>query len=199
MKTGLYFGTFNPIHNGHLHIAQYMAQHTNLDEVWLVVTPQNPLKEKSTLLHDEQRLHMAQLAVAHVEGVHVSDVEFTLPKPSYTIDTLTHLTTQHPNTEFVLLMGEDNLRNFDRWKAHQQIIDQHFIYVYPRAITEQEKIEQPQPSKWLEHPHLRLCEVPLLPISSTQIRRLIREQKDIATLVPAPVKQYISEQQLYQQ
>ncbi|MCL4857362.1 MAG: nicotinate-nucleotide adenylyltransferase, partial [Flavobacteriales bacterium] len=139
MNIGLYFGTFNPIHIGHLIIANYMVEFTDLDQVWLVVTPQNPLKKKSTLLADYHRLAMVELAVEQNEKLKASTIEFNLQKPSYTINTLAYIKEKYPKHQFSLIMGEDNLRTLHHWKNYEQIIDNHKIYIYPRALTEQEK------------------------------------------------------------
>ena len=140
MKIGLFFGTFNPIHVGHLIIANHMAQHANIDQVWLVVTPHNPHKEKATLLADHLRLDMVRDAIFNAPQLKASDIEFHLPKPNYTISTLTHLQEKYPQDEFSLLLGEDNLRSFHKWYNWEQIIAKHRIFVYPRQradVTEQ--------------------------------------------------------------
>lgn len=141
MKIGLYFGTFNPIHVGHLVIANYMAEYTDLDQVWMVVTPQNPLKDKSTLLADFHRLALVKVAIDDNTKLRASDIEFNLPKPSYTMTTLTYLKEKHPNYSFALIMGEDNLRTFHKWFNHEVILKNHSFYVYPRVLTEQEEID----------------------------------------------------------
>ena len=140
-KIGLYFGTFNPIHVGHLIISNYMTGYTNLDEVWLVVSPLNPLKKKESLLKDYHRLNLVRIAIEDNPNLKACDEEFNLPKPSYTIYTLTHLKEKFPNYDFNLIMGEDNLRSFKKWKNHEEILKSHYLYVYPRILTEQEKME----------------------------------------------------------
>ena len=137
-KIGLYFGTFNPIHVGHLIIANYMADYTELDEVWLVVSPQNPLKKKETLLKDHHRLSLVRIALEDNTKLMASNIEFDLPIPSYTINTLVHLKEKYETYEFHLIMGEDNLRSFHKWKNQEEIINNHKIFVYPRVLTEQE-------------------------------------------------------------
>src|SRR6185436_15729441 len=132
MKVGLFFGTFNPIHVGHMIIASYMAEFTDLEQVWLIVSPQNPLKQNQILLHDYHRLALARLAVENHRKLKVSNVEFSLPKPSYTIDTLTHLSEKYRDNEFVLIVGTDNLESFRQWKDYERILDQYSLYVYPR-------------------------------------------------------------------
>ena len=142
-KVGLYFGTFNPIHVGHLIIANYMVDFTELDEVWFVVSPQNPLKDKKSLLKDYHRLALVQEAIVDNDKLHASDIEFSLPKPSYTSDTLAYLHEKHPDLEFSLIMGEDNLRTFHKWKNYESILQNNKIIVYPRVLTEQEKLTPP--------------------------------------------------------
>src|SRR5690606_1666839 len=132
MKVGLYFGSFNPVHIGHLIIANHIQQYSDLDQVWFVVSPQNPFKEKSTLVNDHERLHMINLAIEDYPNLRASNVEFSLPKPSYTIDTLMVLKEKFPNYEFSLIMGMDNLKNFHKWKNHEQILKQCSVLVYPR-------------------------------------------------------------------
>ncbi len=144
MKIGLFFGTFNPIHTGHLVIANYMANYTDLNKVWLVVTPHNPLKQKETLLKDHHRLMLTKLATEDNPKLKVSDIEFKLTQPSFTINTLLHLKEKYPVKEFVLIMGEDNLKTLHKWKNYEEIINQFSIYVYPRiqcGISEQEVLE----------------------------------------------------------
>ncbi len=132
MKIGLYFGTFNPIHVGHLIIANHMAEHADLDQVWMVVTPHNPLKKKNTLLDDYHRLQMVHLATEDFPKIKPSDIEFKLSQPNYTVNTLVHLQEKYPNYEFSLIMGEDNLKSFHKWKNYEAILENHEIYVYPR-------------------------------------------------------------------
>ena len=136
MKIGLYFGTFNPIHVGHLIIANHMVEHTDLEQIWMVVTPHNPLKQKSTLLDDYHRLHLVRLAIEDYPKLKASDVEFKLPQPNYTVTTLVHLLENYPQHEFSLIMGEDNLKSLHKWKNYDYIIQHHDIYVYPRISDE---------------------------------------------------------------
>lgn len=202
-KVGLYFGTFNPVHVGHLIIANYMADSTDLDEVWMVVSPQNPLKEKSTLLADYHRLAMVRIGVESNPKLKASDIEFNLPKPSYTATTLAYLKDNYRDKEFALIMGEDNLRTFHKWYNHEQIIENHEIYVYPRALTIQEKEEmsktmESSSNSFSEHPNVHLCnEVPVMKISSSFIRNLIKEKKDIRYLLTDPVYKYLDEMNFY--
>jgi nicotinate-nucleotide adenylyltransferase len=200
VKIGLYFGTFNPIHVGHLIIANYMAEYTDLDKVWLVVSPQNPLKKKSTLLADYHRLALARIAVEDNDKIAVSNIEFDLPKPSYTIHTLTYLQEKYPQHEFSLIMGEDNLRTLHKWMNYETILNHHHIYVYPRALTEQERKEnQPfESSDLIQHPHIHVCDAPVMKVSASFIREAIKNKKDVRYLLTDPVYQYVKEMHFYE-
>ena len=189
-KVGLYFGSFNPIHIGHLVIANYMASQTDLDEVWLVVSPQNPLKEKSTLANDYDRLHLVQLAVEDNPRLSASDIEFGLPKPSYTIDTLTYLREKHPTINFTLIMGGDNLLTLPRWKNYELLLRDYRIYVYLRPEYELGELA--------DHDSVSLfSEVPQMHISSSYIRRCMAKGESIRYLVSEPVFQYLEDNALY--
>ena len=188
-KTGLFFGSFNPIHAGHLIIASYMANFTDLDEVWLVVSPQNPLKNKKGLGNMYDRLEMARLAIEPAEQLKVSDIEFNLPQPSYTIDTLTYLQEKHPTKEFVLIMGADNLASLKKWKNYEVLLKNYAIYVYPRpgsGVTE-----------WVNHPSITLTETPQMEISSTFIRQALKDNKNIQFLVPENVIAFMDSKNMY--
>ena len=200
MKIGLYFGTFNPIHVGHLIIANYMADFTDLQKVWMVVTPQNPLKKKSTLLADYHRLALARIAVEDNDKIEVSNIEFELPKPSYTIHTLTYLKEKYPQHEFSLIMGEDNLRTLHKWMNYEQILEHHHIYVYPRALTEQEREENKayKPSELMHNPHVHLCDAPVMKVSASFIRQAIKNKKDVRYLLTDPVYKYVKEMHFYE-
>lgn len=188
-KIGLFFGSFNPIHTGHLIIANIMAENTDLDKVWFVVSPQNPFKPSRTLLHEFDRYDMVKTAIAGNYKLEVSDVEFRMPKPSYTIDTLTVLSEKHPSRRFVVIMGQDNLENFEKWKNYQQILDLYGLYVYPRpGVTN---------SPFFRHPHVRSVPAPLLDISATYIRDCVKEGKSIKYLVPEPVEEMIRIRNFY--
>lgn len=190
MKIGLFFGSFNPIHVGHLIIANYLAEQTDLDRVWLVVSPQNPLKKKSTLANDYERLHLVHLAVEGSPKLRASKVEFGLPQPSYTVDTLAHLRERHPEHEFVLLMGGDSLASLPRWKNYEQLLAQHQIYVYNRPdYTPAEALRQ--------HPSVRWFDAPLMQISASFVRRCLRAGKSIRYLVTEPVFNYLEASNLY--
>ena len=203
MKVGLYFGTFNPIHVGHLVIANYMADYTDLDEVWLVVSPHNPLKQKSTLLDDIHRLAIVQEAVEGNDKLKASDIEFKLPKPSYTATTLAYLKDKYPNHQFSLIMGEDNLRTLHKWFNHETLIENYQFYVYPRVLTEQEEAEVKGIDTLEEHPYqhhsnVMICkDAPLMKISASFVRSAIKEGKDVRYLLTDPVMKYIDEMNFY--
>jgi nicotinate-nucleotide adenylyltransferase len=188
-KIGLFFGSFNPIHTGHLIIANIMAENTDLHKVWFVVSPQNPLKPSKGLLHEFDRYDMVKAAIADNYRMEVSDVEFNLPKPSYTIHTLTHLHEKFPDKEFKLIIGEDNLESLPRWKNYEQILEQYGLYVYPRPHVTNSDLKR--------HGHVRMIEAPLLDISATYIRNCIKDNKSIRYLVPEPVEQLIRLKQFY--
>lgn len=202
MKVGLYFGTFNPIHVGHLIIANYMTEHTDLDQVWIVVSPQNPLKEKKTLLADYHRLALVRAAIESDPKLIASDIEFHLPIPSYTSTTLTYLKEKHPEKEFSLIMGEDNLRTFHKWYNHVTILDNHTIFVYPRVLTVQEEAAveggADETNTFAEHPNVVFCtEAPVMKISSSFIRNAIADGKDVRYLLTEPVHAYVEEMHFY--
>jgi len=188
-KIGLFFGSFNPIHIGHLIIANIMAENTDLSKVWFVVSPQNPFKPGKGLLHEFDRYDMVKAAIADHYKLEVSDVEFNLPKPSYTIHTLAYLTEKFPGKEFKVIIGEDNLENFAKWKNHDQILNQFGLYVYPRPHVTN--------SEFMRHPHVNMIEAPLLDISATYIRACIKSNKSIRYLVPEPVEQMIRLKDFY--
>jgi nicotinate-nucleotide adenylyltransferase len=201
MKVGLYFGTFNPVHVGHLIIANFMADYTDLDQVWLTVSPQNPLKVKSSMLPDYHRLSLVRIAIEDNPRLVASDIEFHLPKPSYTIQTLTFLQEKYPQHEFSLIMGEDNLRTFHKWKHHDKIIAEHKLYVYPRVLTEGEMEELNEylaESPLKAHPNVILCDAPVMKVSSTFIRKAIRDKKDVRYLLTDPVYKYVKEMHFYE-
>jgi nicotinate-nucleotide adenylyltransferase len=199
MRIGLYFGTYNPIHVGHLIIANHMAERDDMDQVWLVVTPQNPLKSNSNLLADYHRLALVKIAIDDNFNLRASDVEFNLPKPSYTVDTLAHLREQYPEHQFALIMGEDNLRTFHKWKNYQVILERHQIYVYPRPITLAELNNEVAPTKSEIHDHKNVIvtDSPMMQISSTIIRNKIQKGQSIQYLVTDAVRQYIDEMNFY--
>ncbi len=190
MKVGLFFGSFNPIHIGHLVLANYMLEFTDLDRVWFVVSPHNPLKKKNSLLDERQRLYLVNLAIGENTKLKTSDIEFKLPQPSYTINTLVYLKEKYPKNEFALIMGADNLENFHKWKNFEEILKQHQLYVYPRPETDGGQLK--------EHSQVKLINAPLMEISSTFIRQAIKEKKDVRYFMPEAVWKYIKEMHFYE-
>jgi len=190
-KVGLYFGTFNPIHVGHLVIANYMVEFSDLDEVWMVVTPHNPHKKKRSLLNNHHRLSMVQIAVEDYPRLKASNIEFDLPQPNYTVNTLAYLDEQYPDTHFCLIMGEDNLKSFHKWKNYEVILENYAIYVYPR-VSEGEVEHQ-----FKGHPNISMVDSPIMEISSTFIRKGIVEGKNIQPMLPAKVFTYLDEMNFY--
>lgn len=196
MKVGLYFGTFNPIHVGHLIIANHMADYYDFDQVWFVVSPHNPLKKKKSLLEDYHRLAMVKIAIEGNDKLYASDIEFSLEQPSYTAKTLAFLKEKHPNYSFSLLMGEDNLRSFQKWYNYQEIIDNHQLFVYPRF--EEHSGEEQINTAVRAHQNVQLCEsVPMMKISASFIRKAIQEGKDVQYLLTKDVFQYVDEMNFY--
>jgi len=189
MEIGLFFGSFNPIHAGHLIIAQAVLQEANLREVWFIVSPQNPLKKNQSLLHEFDRYEMVQLAIADNSNFRVSDIEFRMTRPSFTIDTLVRLSEKYPNHQFRLIMGMDNLQVFPRWKNNQEILTNYGIIIYPRPGSVASEITT--------HPNIQLIDSPLLDISATYIRKCIRSGKSIKYLVPEMVEDYIRARKLF--
>ena len=190
-KVGLYFGTFNPIHMGHLIIANYMVEYSDLDEVWLVVTPHNPFKKKSSLLDNHHRLEMVYKACENYDKLKPCDVEFKLPQPNYTVKTLVQLEEDHPKLEFSLIMGEDNSKSLHKWKNYEIILEKHHIYVYPRisdGLVE---------SQFKDHPAIHKVDAPIVELSSTFIRNSIKDSKDIRPLLPQKVWEYIDHNLFY--
>jgi len=191
MKIGLYFGTFNPIHIGHLTIANHLAEHSDLDKVWFVVTPHNPFKKKSTLLDNRQRYNMVYEATKDYRKLEPSDIEFNLPQPNYTINTLVHLREKYPKYEFALIMGEDNLKSLHKWKNYNQILEHYHIYVYPRISDG--KIDH----RFINHPRIHKVKAPIMELSSTFIRKSIQTGKNIRPMLPEHVWTYIDEMNFY--
>ena len=188
-KTGLLFGSFNPIHSGHLMIASYMAGFTDLDQVWFVVSPHNPLKEKSTLLADNHRLFMVNLAIEEDSRFKSSNIEFKLPRPSYTIDTLTYLGEKYPAKEFVLIAGADIFTTFHKWKNFEELLKQYRFYIYPRLNTVKSRFDG--------HPSFIPVEAPLISISSSFIRQSVKDGRDMRYFLPEKVWQYVQEMNYY--
>ncbi len=189
MKIGLYFGSFNPIHIGHTLIANYISEYSDLDEVWFVVTPHNPLKEQKNLLKDYERLELVRLAIGDYPKFRVSDIEFYLPKPSYTVDTLTYMCEKYPNHEFNLIMGGDNLKYIEKWKNYEQIIKNHNIYVYPRPNIDLSESKKSQ--------NITIVEAPMVEISASFIRKAIKENRDIRFFLHQDVNKMILDEKLY--
>ena len=188
-KVGLFFGSFNPVHIGHLIIANYMAHFTDLEEVWFVVSPQNPFKEKKSLGNMYDRLEMVNLAIENSDRLRASDIEFHLPQPSYTIDTLVHLSEKHPNNEFVLIMGEDNLAGLHKWKNADILLRDYKIIVYPRPGYDGGDLKQ--------HPSVTLTDTPVMELSSTFLRKAIKDGKNIQFFTPEKVLEFMDKKGLY--
>lgn len=189
MKIGLYFGSFNPIHVGHLIIANHMAYQTDLDKVWFVLSPQNPLKPSHGLLNEYHRLHLIEKAIGHETRLLASNVEFSLPRPSYTIHTLTYLSEKYPLQEFVVIMGSDSFQNIKRWKNYEQILAHYPIYIYQRPGFE---VQAPPGAR------IQVLDAPLLNVSSSHIRNLIQSGKSARFLVPDDAYEYILANHYYQ-
>lgn len=188
-KTGLFFGSFNPIHVGHLIIAEYMVEHSDMQEVWFVVSPCNPLKKKSSLLDDRQRLYMVDLAIGDDARFKASDIEFSMSQPSYTCHTLARLSERYPQREFALIMGEDNLHTIDKWLNYQWILDNYDIYVYPRTGSVLSQTAMPA--------RARMIDAPVVGISATMIRESIRQRQSVRYMLPGKVYQYLDEMGFY--
>ncbi|MBL0055269.1 MAG: nicotinate-nucleotide adenylyltransferase [Chitinophagaceae bacterium] len=188
MNIGLFFGSFNPVHVGHLIIANHVANNTDLNQVWFVVSPQNPFKQSSSLLNEYHRLHLIKSAIDGENKLRASSVEFKLPKPSYTVDTLAYLKEQHPEHRFSIILGSDGFQNLDKWKNYEVIVKNHPLFIYKRPGFE---ITQDHGAR------ITVLEAPLLEISSTRIRELIREKKSIRYLVPDVVKEEIERNGYY--
>ncbi len=190
MITGLYFGSFNPIHIGHLAIANFMVEFSDLEQLWFVVSPHNPLKEKKSLLKDYHRLEMVRLAVEDDDRFRASDIEFKLPTPSYTIDTLTYLEEKNPGREFQLVMGGDGLRTFHKWKHSDLIVEKYHRLIYPRPGSDL--------NAYIDLPNATLVDAPMMEISSSFIRQAIKEGKDVRHLVPTKAYTYMREMHFYE-
>lgn len=189
-QIGIFSGSFNPVHVGHLILANYIREFSYLDEVWFVVSPHNPLKSAADLLDDDIRLEMMKIAVRNYDNLQVSDIEFDMPKPSYTIDTLTKLSAENPDSEFILIIGADNWIEFPRWKENERLVKEYKILIYPRlgsAVEIPEALSQ----------NVKLVDAPVVEISSTFIRRSIRAGKDVRAFLPERVYDYIVENELY--
>ncbi|MFH0896268.1 MAG: nicotinate (nicotinamide) nucleotide adenylyltransferase [Bacteroidota bacterium] len=187
--TGLFFGSFNPIHIGHMAIANYLVEYGKLDEIWFVVSPHNPLKEKKSLLNGHHRLMMVKEAIEGDTRFRARDIEFKMPQPSYTIDTLTFLTEQNPEKNFCLIVGSDSIASFKKWKNFETILSDYSILVYPRPGDEE--------SEFLKHPNVKLVEAPRMDVSSSFIRKAIADKKDVRHFVSERVWKYMEEMGFY--
>jgi len=196
VKVGLYFGSFNPIHIGHIAIAGYMTEFAGIDQVWFVVSPHNPLKNKESLLDDYQRLHMTNLAISDNLRLKASDIEFRMPLPSYTIDTLARLKEKYPDNKFCLIMGEDNLYTLHKWKNAEELVRGHQIYMYPRPYCG--KPSSPDLDLILSNAKIHIVKAPLMDISGTFIRDGIKKGKNMSYFLPGPVWKYIEEMHFYE-
>jgi len=189
-KVGLYFGSFNPVHIGHMAVANYMFEYSDMDELWFVISPQNPFKEQKSLLADHHRYALVYQAIEDFPKFRACNVEFSMPKPSYTVDTIARLKEQHPNYSFGLIMGSDNIINFHKWKNYEQILDDCQLYVYPRSGYEG--------GEMLKHPKVSVVEAPVMEISSSFIRKAVSEGKNVRAFLPNGVWNYIEEMHFYE-
>ena len=189
MKIGLFFGSFNPVHHGHLIIANTMAHYTDLNQVWFVITPHNPHKKQESLLHEFDRFDMVEKAIGDNHKLRACDIEFHLPRPSYTIDTLTHISEKYPQHEFALIMGGDNLASLKKWKNYEQILTYYAIYVYPRPHVQASELDT--------HPKVQFVQAPMLDISATFIRNALQQNKSVKYLLPESVEEHIYRKKFY--
>lgn len=189
MKTGLFFGSFNPVHIGHLAIANYMLEFTDIDKIWFIISPHNPLKEKKSLLSGYHRYELVNLAIGDNNKMKASNIEFKLPKPSYTVNTLAYLKEKYPEQQFVLIMGTDNLNTFHKWKNHDIIVQEHELYIYPRLHIDGNPV--------IPLDKVKQVDAPVIEISSAFIRQSIREKKDIRYFLHEKVYDYITEMHFY--
>jgi nicotinate-nucleotide adenylyltransferase len=190
-KIGLFFGSFNPIHSGHLILAKYLLNQSDLSDIWFVVSPQNPLKDKKSLLGEMHRLQLVKIAIEDEPHFKAIDIEFKMPKPSYTIDTLIHLTEKYPKNKFVLIMGSDNINTINKWKNYEIILSDYEVYAYPRIV---EKSNLPA----IEHPNIKYISAPIIELSSTMIRAHIKEKKDVRYFLSEKVYDYVKEMHFYE-
>ena len=189
-KIGLFFGSFNPVHNGHLILANYLVEYADLDHVWFVISPHNPFKEKKSLLTDHHRRDMLEVAIKDDPRFEVCDIEFFMPQPSYTIDTLVRLSERYPNTDFYLICGMDNLTNFKKWKNYQLILDNYHLLVYPRKGYEGGEL--------MNHNSVQVVDAPIIEISSTFIRKARSENKDVRHFMPEKAYKYMIDMHVYE-
>ncbi len=189
MKIGLFFGSFNPVHIGHMLIADFLIHNSDLDQVWMVVTPHNPLKPKKSLAKDYDRLHLMRLATNENDHIRPSDIEFGLPKPSYTVDTMAYITEKYPQHNFHLIMGGDSLASLPKWKNYEVLLDRYSIIVYRRPGYELGELQS--------HQHVTVLDSPQFEISASYVRERIKNKKSIRYLVPDAVYQYLEENPIY--
>ncbi len=189
-KIGLFFGSFNPVHNGHMIIANYILEFSDLEQIFFVISPQNPFKKKSGLLEDYHRLALVREAIGDNDKYHACDIEFKMPKPSYTIDTLTYLKEKYPDKKFSIIMGSDNLKNFHKWKNYNQIIENYTVIVYPRPGFKEEDIKKTV--------NIKIINAPLMEISATFIRNAVKEKKNIQYFMPERAWKYLKEMHFYE-
>jgi nicotinate-nucleotide adenylyltransferase len=195
-QIGLFFGSFNPVHQGHLILANYLVEETALEEVWFVITPQSPFKQKQRLLDNHHRLAMVEEAIEDYPKLKSSTVEFGLPAPQYTALSVAHLKEKHPETQFSLIMGQDHLKSFHKWYNYEELLQGHKIYVYPRMPEERPARKQPKPEV-AQHPHLVLVNAPVVEISSSYIRKAHKAGKNVRPLLPPAVWKYMDEMNFY--
>ena len=195
-KIGLFFGSFNPIHIGHLILANYILEHSDMQELWFVVSPQNPFKEKKSLLNDHNRLDMVQLAIKNYQKMRASNVEFSLPTPSYTIDTLTYLQEKHPDYSFSLIMGEDNLGSLHKWKNYDLLLQNYQVIVYPRIFGE-DISSSPNVTQLKNHHNIHKIVAPIIELSATEIRDMIKSGKNVRPMLPPEVFEYLDGSSFY--
>ena len=193
-KIGLFFGSFNPIHIGHLILANFILEKSDMDQVWFVVSPQNPFKEKKSLLKDYHRLDMVNLALKNYPKMRASNVEFSMPKPSYTTDTLAYLKEKYPENSFALIMGEDNLKSLHKWKNSENLIENNQIIVYPRKL-EAENSEEKNP--FLDHKNISLIDAPIIELSATEIRNMIKAKQNVRPMLPPEVFEFLDGSSFY--
>jgi len=191
MKVGLYFGTFNPIHVGHIIIANHLVEYSDLDEIWMVVTPHNPHKTKNSLLENHHRYELVYIALEKYPKIKPTDIEFKLPQPNYTVKTLAFIDEKYPQHEFSLIMGEDNLQSFHKWKNYETILENHEIYCYPRIAEGKTK------TMFENHHKIHKVAAPIIQISATLIRQGIKSNKNVEPMLPKQVWKYIDEMNFY--
>jgi len=189
-KIGCFFGTFDPIHNGHLKLVNFFVNETDLDEVWIIISPLNPLKSESVITK-EDRFKMAEISLMNKNNIRISKIEFFMNKPNYTINTLNELSRQNPENNFVLLIGEDNLNRFNEWKNHKEILKSHMLYVYPR------RNDFSIPKEFKNNPKIKLFNAPIIKNSSSQIRKNLEENIDVSDLIHPKVYKYIKDNKIY--